>query len=283
MISRRYILKWFFGLPLLSLFPFQISDVRAQATQSGNGKIAASIGEFFAGEELQFEISFMFLKKVAVARMTFKRAEKKGRYISVLEGETVGIVGWLSRYRADTYCTVMEETEGGMRLRSVSFDENVRIGKKTRTFSHEFDYEKKKWIKRSTRRGARLRTVEAAIPEGKVYDDFLCASYNFRYGVYGPLERGRTYIIPTFPRKRSSKYEIKIAAKEKEDHQRVADKVGDEAALLLQLKLDPEITDSKTGIIDGWLSKDNCPLEGIIRDAILFGDVHGKLVSRIKR
>jgi len=75
MISRRYILKWFFGLPLLSLFPFQISDVRAQATQSGTGKIAASIGEFFAGEELQFEISFMFLKKVAVARMILKERQ----------------------------------------------------------------------------------------------------------------------------------------------------------------------------------------------------------------
>jgi hypothetical protein len=125
--------------------------------------------------------------------------------------------------------------------------------------------------------------METSIPVGKTYDDFLCASYNFRYGVYGPIERGKTFIIPTFPRKGSSTYEINIASKEEEDRQRVADKVGETAALLLQLKLDPEITDSKTGIIEGWLSREYYPVEGIIKDVILFGDVHGKLVKRTKR
>jgi len=112
-----------------------------------------------------------------------------------------------------------------------------------------------------------------------VYDDFLCASYNFRYGVYGRLERGKTFIIPTFPRKGSSTYEITIATKEEEDRQRLAEKVDEKAALLLRVKLDPEITDSKTGLIEGWLSRENYPVEGIIRDVILFGDVYGKLVK----
>jgi hypothetical protein len=129
----------------------------------------------------------------------------------------------------------------------------------------------------------RIRSAEITIPEGKTYDDFLCASYNFRHGVYGRIERGKTYVIPTFPRKGSSTYEIQIASKEEEDRQRVADKVGEIAAILLKLKLDPEITDSKTGLIEGWLSRDNYPVEGIIKDVILFGDVHGKLVKRTTR
>jgi hypothetical protein len=276
-------MRWLFGLPLLSFCTFRVSELTAQTSRQGIGKVRQTIGEFFSGEELQYEISFMFLKKVAVAKMWFKRAEQKGRYIAVLQGETLGVVGWLSKNRKDTYRAVMEEIDGGKRLRSISFEENVRIGKKTRVYSHEFDYQQRKWTKRSTRRGVRSRAVETAIPEGKTYDDFLCASYNFRYGVYGPIERGKTFVVPTFPRKGSSSYEIRMASKEEEDRQRVADKVGETAALLLQLKLDPEITDSKTGLIEGWLSREYYPVEGIIKDVIFFGDVHGKLVKRTKR
>lgn len=283
MISRRFFTKWLFGLPLLSLLPYRVSEVRAQTIQPGVGSAGKTIGEFFTDESLHYEISFMFLKKVAEVKMVFKRADQKGRYIAMLQGETLGVVGWLSKYRTDTYRAVMEEIDSGKRLRSISFEEKVKIGKKTRTYSHEFDYQKREWNKRSTRRGIRTRTAKVAIPEGKTYDDFLCASYNFRYGVYGQLERGITYIIPTFPRKGSSTYEVKIASKEEEDRQRVTVKVGEKAALLLQLKLDPEITDSKTGLIEGWLSKDYYPVEGIIKDVILFGDVHGKLVKRTTR
>lgn len=241
-----------------------------------------TIGEFFAGEELNYEISFLFLKKAAVAKMLFKPAEQKGRYIALLKGETLGVVGWLTKYRTDTYRSVMEEIDGGKRLRSISFEENVKIGKKTRTYFHEFDYQKRKWSKQSSRRGVRRRSAEAPIPEGKTYDDFLCASYNFRYGVYGPVERGKTFVIPTFPRKGSSSYEIKIATKAEEQRARAEDKVGSIAEYLIQLKLDPEITDSKTGIIEGWLTKDIYPVEGIIKDVILFGDVRGKLIKRTK-
>lgn len=283
MISRRWFVKWLFDISLLSLLPCKISKARTQSVQSAVDTNGPSIGEFFVGEELYYEISFMFLKKVAKVKMLFKRAEQKGRYISILQGETLGIIGWLSKYRTDTYRAVMEEVDGGKRLRSISFEENVKIGKKMRIYSHEFDYQKRKWSKRSTRRGARIRTAEATIPEGMVYDDFLCASYNFRYGVYGRLERGKTYIIPTFPRKGSRTYEIKIATKEEEDRQRLAENVDEKAALLLRLKLDPEITDSKTGLIEGWLSKENYPIEGIIKDVILFGDVHGKLISKVFR
>ncbi|MCX5844682.1 MAG: DUF3108 domain-containing protein, partial [Deltaproteobacteria bacterium] len=203
MISRRYFTKWLFGLPLLSFFPFRVSELSAQSSQPGMVASGKTIGEFFAGEELHYEISFMFLKKVAVAKMLFRPTEQKGRYISVLQGETLGVVGWLSKYRTDTYRAVMEEIDGGKRFRSISFEENVKIGKKTRTYSHEFDYQQRKWSKYSSRRGVRGRAVETTIPEGKTYDDFLCASYNFRHGVYGRIERGKTYVIPTFPRKGS--------------------------------------------------------------------------------
>jgi len=142
-ISRRWFVKWLFDISLLSSLPFKISKASTQSTQSAVDTKGPSIGEFFANEELYYEISFMFLKKVAKVKMLFKRTEQKGRYISILQGETVGIIGWLSKYRSDTYRAVMEEVEGGKRLRSISFEENVKIGKKSRIYFHEFDYQKR--------------------------------------------------------------------------------------------------------------------------------------------
>jgi len=50
----------------------------------------------------------------------------------------------------------------------------------------------------------------------------------------------------------------------------------------VKLFLDPEVTHSKEGLIEGWLSKDLYPIEGTIRDVVLFGDVTGRLVNKVR-
>ena len=112
-----------------------------------------------------------------------------------------------------------------------------------------------------------------------VYDDFLTASYNFRYGVYGAIERGRKYTVATFPRKGSSSYEITVAMKEEEEKRKRSEKAKDGKDFYLKLYLDPEITHSKEGLIEGWLSKELYPMEGAIKDVILIGDVKGRLIK----
>jgi hypothetical protein len=46
--------------------------------------------------------------------------------------------------------------------------------------------------------------------------------------------------------------------------------------------LDPEVTHSKEGLIEGWLSKELCPTEGTIKDVVLFGDVKGTLIKNTR-
>jgi hypothetical protein len=113
-----------------------------------------------------------------------------------------------------------------------------------------------------------------------VYDDFLTASYNFRYGVYGEIERGKKYTVSTFPRKGALSYELRVAAKEEEERKRKSEKVKEGKDFYVKLFLDPEITHSKEGLIEGWLSKELYPVEGAIRDVILFGDVRGTLIKK---
>jgi hypothetical protein len=241
-----------------------------------------SIGEFFRGEELHYVIGVWLFKKVAVGKISFREMKEKGRYLSTLQGETLGILGWVSRYRTDTYRSVMEEIDGGRRLRSVSFEEDVKVGSTLRRRIHLFDYEKRKWIRvRQRKDGTKIRTEEE-IPPGMVYDDFITASYNFRYGVYGGIERGRKYTVATFPKKGPSSYEVRVASKEEEEKRKKSEKSQEGKEYLVKLFLDPEVTHSKEGLIEGWLSKELYPTEGMIKDVMFFGDVRGTLIKNTR-
>ncbi len=277
-LSRRLFCKWMLGLPLLPFFPFGARDAGGSILplpKAGKG----SIGELFKGEDLLYEIGFGLFKRVAMGKLTFKEMEKKGRYLSTLQAETVGLVGWVSRYRVDTYRSVMEEIDGGNRLRSLTFEEDVKIGSTLRRKTHLFDYQRGRWIQTKRNKRGYIERSEEEIPPGKIYDDFLTASYNFRYGVYGEIERGKKYMVATFPRKGALHYEVRVAPKEEEEKKKRSERLKDKKEYFVRLLLDPEVTHSKEGLIEGWLSKELYPLEGAIKDVILFGDVRGTLVK----
>jgi len=278
-LTRRYFLRWLLGFSLLPTFPFNVQKAEAQGVSPASPERRGSIAEFFKGEELHYEVGAWIFKRVALGKLSFKEMREKGRYLSTLQGETLGILGWVARYRVDTYRSIMEEIEGGRRLRSVSFEEDVKIGNKLRRRTHFFDYQKRKWIEvRQRKDGTKVRKEEEIPPE-MVYDDFLTASYNFRYGVYGGIERGKKYTVATFPKKGPSSYEVIVAGKEEEEKRKKYEKLKDGKDFYLKLYLDPEITHSKEGLIEGWLSKELYPMEGTIKDVMLFGDVKGTLIK----
>lgn len=281
-VTRRHLLRWFLTLPFLSSFSFPVRETRAEPSKPPGNGVRRSIGEFFKGEELVCEIGLWLFKRVALGKLSFKEMEKKGHYMATLQAETLGVLGWIARYRVDTYRSIMVEMDGGKRLRALSFEEDVKIGNKLRRKSHLFDYQKRKWIQVRRRKDGTMERTEEEIPPGMVYDDFLTASYNFRYGVYGEIERGRMYTVVTFPRKGSTRYEVRVAAKEEEEKRRKLEKSKDGKEYYLKLFLDPEITHSKDGLIEGWLSKELYPTEGTIKDVILFGDVKGTLIKNTK-
>jgi hypothetical protein len=280
LITRRLLLRYLLGIPFLFSFPFHAQKTTADLPNPLRKEGKSSIAEFFKGEELVYGIGFWLFKRVALGKMSFKEMEKKGHYMATLQAETLGVLGWLARYRMDTYRSTMEEIDGGKRLRSLSFEEDVKIGSKLRRKSHLFDYQKRKWIQLRQRKDGVMERTEEEIPPGMVYDDFLTASYNFRYGVYGEIERGRKYTVATFPRKGSSSYEVRVAGKEEEENRKRSEKFKDKKEFYVKLYLDPEITHSKEGLIEGWLSKELYPMEGTIKDVILFGDVKGTLIKR---
>jgi hypothetical protein len=278
-LGRRDFLRWLLGFSLLPTFPFSVQKADAQGVSPASPERRRSIAEFFKGEELEYEVGAWIFKRVALGKLSFKEMGEKGRYLSTLQGETLGILGWVARYRVDTYRSIMEEVGGGRRLRSISFEEDVKVGNKLRRRTHFLDYQKRKWVQvRQRKDGTKVRKEEE-IPPAMVYDDFLTASYNFRYGVYGGIERGRKYTVATFPKMGPSSYEVSVASKEDEEKRKRSEKFKDGKEYFVRLFLDPEITHSKEGLIEGWLSRELYPTEGTIKDVFLYGDVKGKLIK----
>ena len=280
-VNRRLFLKFLLGHPLLSPFSLQIPETWAYLPSRPGKENRTSIGQFFKGEELQYEMGLWLFKKVAVGKISFEETGKKGRYLSTLQGGTASVLGFPAGYRTDTYRSIMEEIDGGKRLRSISFEEDVKIGSKRRRRTHFLDYQKRKWIQIRQRNDGSNTREETEIPPGMVYDDFVTATYNFRYGAYGEIERGKTYKVATFPKKGATSYEVRVASREEEEKKRRSEKSKEGKEFLLKLLLDAELTHSKEGLIEGWLSKELYPVEGRIKDVIFFGDVKGTLIKKI--
>jgi hypothetical protein len=280
LLTRRLFLKFLLGLPLFSSFSLRPQETRADL-HSHSGKERGSIGEFFKGEELHYDIGLWQFKKVAIGKISFEEMAKKGRYLATLQGESLGFLGFVSRYRVDTYRSIMEEIDGGRRLRSLSFEEDVKIGSKLRRRTYFFDYQRRKWTRERQRKDGTKVREEKEIPPGMIYDDFVTAAYNFRYGVYGEMERGRTYRVTTFPRKGETSYEVRVASREEEEKKRKSEKSKEGKEFFLRLYLDAELTHSKEGLIEGWLTKELYPVEGAIKDVILFGDIKGTLIKKV--
>ena len=280
-LKRRLFLKLLMGLSLLSSSRLQVPATWAYSPIGPEKEKKTSIGEFFKGEELQYEIGLWLFKKVAVGKISFEEMGEKGRYLATLQGETLGVLGFVARYRVDTYRSIMEEIDGGRRLRSISFEEDVTIGNKLRKRTHFLDYQKRKWTRIRQRNDGSKTREETEIPPGMVYDDFVTATYNFRYGAYGKIERGKTYKVATFPKKGATSYEVRVASKEEEEKKRKSEKSKEDKEFFLKLFLDAELTHSQEGLIEGWLSKELYPVEGKIKNVIFFGDVKGTLVKKI--
>jgi hypothetical protein len=150
-----------------------------------------SIVDQFLGEELTYQIGFWLFPRCGRANTRFSETARPGVYKASMDGRTVGIMDMpLGRYRY-TYVSFLELSPEGDRLRPLRYEFTQRqMGKESgRTVS--FDYVRGEII--FSRAGNDGKGVEGTLSmeEGIVYEDYLTLFYNFRYGYYGPLQRGR--------------------------------------------------------------------------------------------
>ena len=239
------------------------------------------IGQHFAGEELKYTLSFLWFKKAATCEVDFQPLPQKGNFLATVKGQTHGFIGMATRFRRDILTSLMEEVDGGKRLRPLEFREDVVIGHRHRKKVTCFDYSKHQvMITKERKNGVKQKTIP--IPNGETFYDPITGYYNFRFGYFGPIKRGRRYLIKTVPRKEFTCMRITIASPEEERKRRSNPASGDEKAYLVFLEINKDIIRSKSGKVEGWLSSRLVPTEGRVKDVIFFGDVVGRLVGQGK-
>ncbi len=241
---------------------------------------AASIGESFSGETYRYRLSFWLFDDVARAEV---RLEKKGSYyVATLEARTKGFIDFI-RHREDSYTAIMEEVDGGRRFRTLRFEKNVRIGKKSKRTITMLDHEAgvirwEKW-----RRGKKVREGTLSIPPETTYDCPLTAFYNFRFGVYGDVKKGGKYHIKTLPKEDGKEIDIHLRIlTDGESKRRLKKKKNPlpDEYYLADAKIPKKLFDSRSGKIEILFDEGLIPLLAVAKDVIFFGDVRGTLIKQ---
>ncbi|MBI5682858.1 MAG: DUF3108 domain-containing protein [Deltaproteobacteria bacterium] len=271
-----FALLWFPFTKLQQLFAAQRIFNTAPPLKPLPTSSQTTIGEAFDGEELTYDIGFWLFDKAAIGHISLKRKDD-GRYIATLQAETLGVIGWVTRHRKDTYIAYMEEADNGKRFVTNIFDKTVTIGGRTSRTVTKLDYKKRFMSWKSWKKDKTIEEKEEEILPDTIYDDPLAAFYNFRFGTYGPIEEGREYYITTFPKNGEKTMYIKIAAKE-EKNRRIHSS-PDDVDYLADVIIDKELFGSQTGRVEAFFSKEMIPTGGIVKDMIFFGDVRGILVE----
>lgn len=270
----------FFFLYFIILFPPEAKSDTQPSIVPGEYASFQANGDIrrFVGEVLYFDISFLWFKNAATAKVGFY--EKDGTYYSSLEAKTKGFVGFFTGFRKHIYRTNFDIIEGGKRVRANKFMRKVIEGGNVEKSEHFFDYNLRehRWLNYENEEITESSKEE--IPIGINFDDVLTAFYNFRNGVYGPIRKGNRYTVQTIPEKGNDKISIYIREIEQENKIRIEQgrKPGDE--LLIDLLVPKNIFKTKSGRLRFWSSKHLIPIESTIKDYILLGDLHAVLNRR---
>lgn len=241
---------------------------------------ATSILDQFLGETLHYQIGFWLFSHCGDATMSLAETSEPGIYKASMLGRTAGFVDWLlGRYRY-AYISYLSWRKPTDRFRPIRFELHK---KRSHTATHNsvtFDYGHRELIFAESLASGQLRKKRRPMKPGRVYEDYLTLFYNFRHGCYGPIERGKTYHLPLYIHETMNYLDLHIGSRQEAQKQRQQEANQAGKDYFVRFKVHGEDVSSKSGEIEGWLTKDAVPVKGTIKDVIFFGDLWGDLISR---
>ena len=245
--------------------------IRNDSTSAGIG-----VGVDLPEESLYYDISFLWFKKAAEGKITFKKNNNDSNYTAVLEAETLGFIGFITSYRKYLYISHLRYDENLNRLISTKFERIEIVGNKIWQSATLIDYEKNKINWKSSFMQKLLKETVEEIPSDTIYDDILSALFNFRFGFLGNIEKGKDYIVKGIPDKGIVNYSIHVSSHGEEIPVKKRLGIEKEDGYMLLVKVPRAIFKSK-GIVWIWFTKDLLPITATVEDAVIFGDITGVL------
>ena len=135
-------------------------------------------------------------------------------------------------------------------------------------------------ILQQTTPAGETRLKKEPMTADRTYEDYLTLFYNFRHGLYGPLERNRQYRLPLYTKEQMHPVMLYIADVETETKLRRQEHSQTDKDYFIRFQINPEDVSSGSGEIKGWLSSDATPVKGTIEDVVFFGDLWGDLIKK---
>lgn len=237
----------------------------------------STIADAFVGEDLGYQLGFWIFNNIAEGKLSLEKGEGND-YIATLSAWTSGVTGWALKYRKDTFVVHMTMSPDGQRFISKTFEKTVDKSGYVRKGVTVFDYKNRLVTWHSWGGGMDERSGSDPIPPDKPVDDPITAFYNFRYGVYGPVKEGASYVIYSFPKKKDvTKLNLRIAPKTELEEKKSESGI-ETAEYLAYAQLDKDLFESTSGNVEILFNKEMLPVQAVARDILLYGDVRGRLV-----
>lgn len=242
----------------------------------------------FSGETLYYDIDFMIFSQAATAQISF--FEENGKYKSLLTVETRGFVGFLTSYVKHVYEATFDIVENGKRVRTLNFNREVIEREGRERIVHALDHSSLLHYMFFYQNKNLVNRFKKPLPMG-YQDDVLGAFYNIRNGVYGKVEKGKIFEIPTFWTKVASDtdkeqqpkpmlVQILTDAERQQVEQEEDEGKLESSKLLVKMLVPSDLYETKNGEVYYWASNHLIPTESIYKDFILFGDLNIKFVKR---
>lgn len=268
-------IKWLAKTLILFLF---LAFFPNHSYSSETGVLDHSINSL-VGEQLNYEISFLWFNHLAEGTITLAQGEQPGTYLVVMQAETLGAAAFFTRHRIQKYQTLMKVGAKGLLLPLWHSSHTIRGEGKSR----------KEKVTKTTFDYASDRVRFQKIKNKKVYDDqwyeidkdrplvdILSAFYNLRLGFYGQPGLN-TIHIPTFHRKGTQDIVVKPLDKLNDRD----NKYFSENSIQCRVLVDPSVFGTKGRDILVSFDAEMQPEKGIIKDVLGLGDVRGKLRTAV--
>ncbi len=287
---KKYLAAFAVSALLFSIYPAPVLAQDAKPVEPSQPEQAVpvqpqepaprtTIADGFKGERLTYKIGFWIFDNVAEGGVSLKK-EDDGTYTGTLTAHTTGVVDKIILSRQDTYVSHMALSDDGTRFVSLSFEKTVDKNGSVRHGTTEFDYDKHVMTWKSWGGGGGDKSGAYTFPADVTPVDPITAFYNFRAGSYGAIERGKEYVIPSFPKEdRVPNITIRVDTAEDAKKRDLPDNVD----YLAFARIDKELFGSTSGDIEIYFTSKMVPVYAVAKDILFFGDVRGTLARTVVR
>jgi len=227
----------------------------------------------WVGEALVYDIAFLWFDRIAEGQLAVSPGPRPGTYRALLEARTLGVAAWVTSDRVQRYESLMETGPDG-HLRSLTHESRIIKGpegkRKDRGKRYQFNHGKGEVSYARTRDGvpgaAEILPITGIPPA-----DILTAFFNFQAGVYGPLAPGGKYRISALAKKGVGWIEAEVLPERRWPAKEYFPKNG----TLVKVRVDPEVFETKDGILYIWFDQALRPERGIVENVIGLGSIYG--------